>query len=49
MIIKKYGPRESYCDKRRVVETEKGFQRKILSQKVLYVATPKESNSGRNR
>ena len=32
MIRKKYGLRETCCDKIKVVETEKGFQRKILSR-----------------
>ena len=57
VATRKYSrPNESCYDKRKVAEIEKEFQRKILSRHcsvcrdtVLYVATPKEDNFGRNR
>ena len=42
---KKSRPNERCCDKRKVVD----FKERSCRDTVLYVATPKEDNSGRNR
>ena len=48
MTRKKSRPNESCCEKRKVAETERGFKERSCRDTVLYVATLKENNFGRN-